>query len=182
MKNNVIVTLLVIGMSTLLALTVMTPSLAAPAEPVAVIKPLKSQILAEHRSSTELSDRLVAEHEEALAAEAAEAEAALLAEAERSQQLTYEQLQMYVRAYGCTPEQRRSVESGGNYGVYTGNGYVGGYQFSEQYLPGWMAQAGLGEYNRDAFLADPGLQDQLANWYAESRYGGWSNVPSSGGW
>jgi len=181
MKFLITAATLVIGITTLFAVPAISPSLAAPVEQARETKPLSSTIFSEHRSATELSDRLVAEHEAALAA-AAEAEAALLAAAESSQELTYSQLQAYVRTYGCTPEQRLSVESGGNYNTYTGNGYVGGYQFSEQYIAGWMSQAGLGEYNRDAFLANPGLQDALADWYAQDRWGGWANVPSTGGW
>ena len=181
MKFLVTVTTLAIGITALLALPLMSQGIAAPTESAAGIKLLANPVLSEHRSSTELSDRLIAEHEAALAA-IAEAEAAELAVAETSEELTYQQLQVYIRTYGCTPEQRRAVESGGDYGIYTGNGYVGGYQFSEQYIAGWMAQAGLGEYNREAFLANPGLQDQLADWYAQDRYGGWDNVPATGGW
>jgi len=179
MKFLVIATTLVIGVATLFALPVMSPGLSAT-EPAAQIKELGSPVLSEHKSSLELSDRLIAEHEAALAE--AEAEAALLAAAESSNELTYAQLQVYILTYGCTPEQRLQVKSGGDYGAYTGNGYVGGYQFAEKYIAGWMDQAGLGEYNRDEFLANPGLQDQLADWYADNRWGGWDNVPSTGGW
>lgn len=86
------------------------------------------------------------------------------------------------RLAGCTPGQRMAIESGGNYGTYTGNGYVGAYQFSEQYLAGWCDQAGIPYNGTQDFLNNPSAQDQLANWYAGNRYGGWENVPSSGGW
>ena len=180
MKIFVTATTLVIGIATLFAFLVMSPSLAAPAEPAVATAQLNNPVLSEHKSSKELSDRLIAEHEAALAIAAAEAD--LLAAAEKSEQLTYAQLQVYILTYGCTPEDRRNAESGGDYGIYTGNGYVGAYQFSEQYIAGWMTQAGLGNYNRDDFLANPGLQDQLADWYADYKWGGWSNVPSTGGW
>jgi hypothetical protein len=78
--------------------------------------------------------------------------------------------------------RRKQIESGGNYATYTGNGYVGAYQFVEAYMPGRMAEAGLGAYDRNDFLNSPWKQDALADWYALTRYGGWDNVPMSGGW
>ena len=87
----------------------------------------------------------------------------------------------YYRTYGCTPEQRRIVESSDNYAYYDGV-YVGAYNFDERYMAERMQNWGLGEYDRDAFLADPALQDAAADAYANDRYGGWENVPSTGGW
>jgi len=179
MKLYVTVTTLVIGISVLLGLPAISQSLAAPTEPVVQTRPL-NPVLFEHRNSNELSNRLNAEHEAVLAAEA---EAALLAEAESSEQLTYAQLQEYIRLYGCTPEQRRMIESGGDYGIDTGNGYLGAYQFSQQYVAGWWEQCfGTPYPGNDVFLSDPTAQDALADWYADNRYGGWDNVPATGGW
>jgi len=145
-------------------------------------------IIFEWKDSTELSETLTTQHEAELARIAAE-EAAALAELEAleaiqtSEQLTPYQLQVYVMTYGCTPEQRRDIESGGDYGANTGNGYLGAYQFAAQYNAGrWEACFGTPYPGHDVFLADSAAQDALANWYAETRYGGWQNVPAYGGW
>lgn len=83
-------------------------------------------------------------------------------------------------------ELRKGIESGGNYATDTGNGYLGAYQFSEQYMEGRYYNYGLdqtyGAYDRDAFLNSPEQQDAAADAYANDFYGGWQNTPTSGGW
>ncbi|AZZ60781.1 LysM peptidoglycan-binding domain-containing protein [Oenococcus sp. UCMA 16435] len=72
---------------------------------------------------------------------------------------------------------RREIESGNNYNTFTGNGYLGAYQFSAST---WAAGvAAVGGSTSDFSAAH---QDAVANWYANSRYGGWQNVPTTGGW
>ena len=72
---------------------------------------------------------------------------------------------------------RREIESGNNYSTFTGNGYLGAYQFSAST---WAAGvAAVGGSTSDFSAAH---QDAVANWYANSRYGGWQNVPTTGGW
>lgn len=71
---------------------------------------------------------------------------------------------------------RRSIESGGNYNTNTGNGYIGAYQFSPQTIAGIENATGM------KWSMDPATQDAFANYYANSRYGGWQNVPTNGGW
>ena len=71
---------------------------------------------------------------------------------------------------------RRSIESGGNYGTDTGNGYLGAYQFAPQTIAGIESATGM------KWSMDPATQDAFANYYANSRYGGWQNVPTNGGW
>lgn len=83
---------------------------------------------------------------------------------------------------GGSRENRIWIESRGDYSANTGNGYLGAYQFSAQYLEGRMSAAGISYAGVDDFLASSEKQDALADWYAESRYGGWDNVPTSGGW
>ncbi|WP_439425794.1 LysM peptidoglycan-binding domain-containing protein [Oenococcus alcoholitolerans] len=73
--------------------------------------------------------------------------------------------------------RRRQIESGNNYQTFTGNGYLGAYQFASST---WAAGvAAVGGSVSDFSSAH---QDQVANWYANSRYGGWQNVPTNGGW
>lgn len=88
----------------------------------------------------------------------------------------------YYNGGGGSRELRMYIESRGNYGTDTGNGYLGAYQFAEQYMAGRMAAAGIPWEGREDFLNSPEKQDALADWYANSRYGGWENTPSSGGW
>lgn len=71
---------------------------------------------------------------------------------------------------------RRSIESGGNYNTNTGNGYIGAYQFAPQTIAGIESATGM------KWSMDPATQDAFANYYANSRYGGWENVPTNGGW
>lgn len=71
---------------------------------------------------------------------------------------------------------RRSIESGGNYNTNTGNGYIGAYQFAPQTIAGIESATGM------QWSMDPATQDAFANYYANSRYGGWQNVPTNGGW
>ena len=71
---------------------------------------------------------------------------------------------------------RRSIESGGNYNTNTGNGYIGAYQFAPQTIAGIESATGM------QWSMDPATQDAFANYYANSRYGGWQNVPTNGAW
>lgn len=71
---------------------------------------------------------------------------------------------------------RRQIESGGNYNTNTGNGYIGAYQFAPQTIAGIESATGM------HWSMDPSTQDAFANYYANSRYGGWQNVPTTGGW
>lgn len=71
---------------------------------------------------------------------------------------------------------RRSIESSGNYNTNTGNGYIGAYQFAPQTIAGIESATGM------KWSMDPATQDAFANYYANSRYGGWSHVPTNGGW
>lgn len=71
---------------------------------------------------------------------------------------------------------RRSIESGGNYNTNTGNGYIGAYQFAPQTIAGIESATGM------KWSMDPATQDAFANYYANSRYGGWAHVPTNGGW
>jgi LysM repeat protein len=71
---------------------------------------------------------------------------------------------------------RRSIESGGNYNTNTGNGYLGAYQFAPQTIAGIESATGM------KWSMDPATQDAFANYYANSRYGGWAHVPTNGAW
>ena len=71
---------------------------------------------------------------------------------------------------------RKGIESGGNYNTNTGNGYLGAYQFAPQTIAGIEAATGM------KWSMDPATQDAFANYYAQTRYNGWSNVPTVGGW
>jgi hypothetical protein len=67
--------------------------------------------------------------------------------------------------------QLRMCESGGNYGINTGNGYYGAYQFS---LETWRS-LGFGGYPN---AASPGTQDAaVAKLHAQS---GWRSWPVCG--
>lgn len=98
---------------------------------------------------------------------------------ERSQSYTYRQ---QVYADGGNKNLRKQIESGGDYSTNTGNGYLGAYQFSERYVQGWAKEAGIEWRGVEDFLNSKEKQDALADWYANARYGGWHNVPTSGGW
>lgn len=72
---------------------------------------------------------------------------------------------------------RRMVESSDNYYIGSANGYIGAYQFAPST---WAATAA--SIGADPNDYSPENQDRLADAYAQSRYGGWSNVPTTGGW
>lgn len=71
---------------------------------------------------------------------------------------------------------RRQIESGGNYNTSTGNGYVGAYQFAPSTIASIEKATGM------KWSMDPSTQDAFADYYANQRYGGWQNVPTTGGW
>ena len=71
---------------------------------------------------------------------------------------------------------RRQIESGGNYNTNTGNGYVGAYQFAPSTISSIENATGM------KWSMDPATQDAFADYYANQRYGGWQNVPTTGGW
>ena len=71
---------------------------------------------------------------------------------------------------------RRQIESGGNYNTNTGNGYVGAYQFAPSTIASIESTTGM------KWSMDPNTQDAFADYYANQRYGGWQNVPTTGGW
>ena len=71
---------------------------------------------------------------------------------------------------------RRQIESGGNYNTNTGNGYVGAYQFAPSTIASIESATGM------KWSMDPSTQDAFADYYANQRYGGWQNVPTTGGW
>lgn len=77
---------------------------------------------------------------------------------------------------GSMAALRRSIESGGNYNTNTGNGYLGAYQFAPQTIADIENTTGM------KWSMDPATQDAFANYYANARYGGWQNVPTTGGW
>lgn len=72
---------------------------------------------------------------------------------------------------------RRKVESGNNYDTFTGNGYLGAYQFAPSTWNSIASRHGL-----DANDFSPANQDRIADIYAQERYNGWANVPQNGGW
>lgn len=84
-----------------------------------------------------------------------------------------------VQAGGEHPNRanRRDVESTNNYNTFTGNGYLGAYQFAPSTWNSIASSHGL-----DASDFSPANQDRMADIYANERYGGWDNVPMSGGW
>lgn len=71
---------------------------------------------------------------------------------------------------------RRQIESGGNYNTNTGNGYVGAYQFAPSTIASIESSTGM------KWSMNPATQDAFADYYANQRYGGWQNVPTTGGW
>ena len=71
---------------------------------------------------------------------------------------------------------RRQIESGGNYNTNSGNGYVGAYQFCPSTIASIENATGM------KWSMDPATQDAFADYYANQRYGGWQNVPTTGGW
>ena len=74
-------------------------------------------------------------------------------------------------------ERRKYIESRGDYQTFTGNGYLGAYQFAPTT---WKYVCEISGTNENDF--SPYHQDQMADLYAEIRYGGWENTPISGGW
>lgn len=72
---------------------------------------------------------------------------------------------------------RRMVETTNNYQWNWSNGYKGAYQFSEST---WNATASAHGLNPSD--TSPANQDAMADAYANDRYGGWGNVPTTGGW
>ena len=141
---------------------------------------------AEREEAARVAEEARLTEEKRLADEAAAQQAAEQSQqaAEQSQQTSsYSSSSSgYYVSTGGSREDRIWIESRGDYGAYTGNGYVGAYQFSEQYLEGRMGQAGIPYNGVDDFLNSPGKQDALADWYADSRYGDWDGVPTTGGW
>lgn len=72
---------------------------------------------------------------------------------------------------------RRMVESTNNYNIGSANGYIGAYQFAPST---WSSiAASIGANPNDYSAAN---QDRIADAYANSKYGGWENVPTTGGW
>lgn len=70
---------------------------------------------------------------------------------------------------------RRQVENSGSY-EWSGY-YIGAYQFD----PGtWASTAAA--HGLDPNDYSPANQDAMADAYANDRWGGWSNVPTTGGW
>ena len=73
-------------------------------------------------------------------------------------------------ANGWKPRQVRSCESGGNYGINTGNGYYGAYQFA---AGTWLGVGG-GRYARYAHQAPKFAQDHMAyRLWKRSGWGPW---------
>lgn len=72
---------------------------------------------------------------------------------------------------------RRHVESSNNYNTFTENGYLGAYQFAPVTWNDIAQRHGL---NPNDF--SPANQDRFADIYATERWGGWANVPVTGGW
>lgn len=72
---------------------------------------------------------------------------------------------------------RRQVESSNNYNIGSGNGYIGAYQFAPSTWNSIASQIGANPNDYSA-----ANQDRIADAYAQSRYGGWENVPTTGGW
>lgn len=72
---------------------------------------------------------------------------------------------------------RRHVESSNNYNTFTENGYLGAYQFAPVTWNDIAQRHGL---NPNDF--SPANQDRFADIYAIERWGGWANVPVTGGW
>lgn len=72
---------------------------------------------------------------------------------------------------------RRMVESTNNYNIGSANGYIGAYQFAPST---WNAYAQIAGVNPNDY--SPSAQDAVADAYANGRYGGWQNVPTTGGW
>lgn len=73
------------------------------------------------------------------------------------------------RSFPTMLQQLRSCESGDNYGINTGNGYYGAYQFNQGT---WNSVGGTGRPHQNP----PHVQDEMATRLYESR--GWSPWPS----
>lgn len=75
-----------------------------------------------------------------------------------------------VWAKGSKPRAVRSCESGGNYGINTGNGYYGAYQFAA----GTWRGVGGGRYSSYAHQAPKFAQDHMAyRLWKRSGWGPW---------
>lgn len=72
---------------------------------------------------------------------------------------------------------RRQIESTNNYNIGSANGYIGAYQFAPSTWAAMAAQIGANPNDYSA-----ANQDRIADRYAEVTYGGWSGVPTTGGW
>lgn len=73
-------------------------------------------------------------------------------------------------ANGSMPRRVRQCESGGNYGINTGNGYYGAYQFA---AGTWLGVGG-GKYARYAHQAPKFAQDHMAyRLWKRSGWGPW---------
>ena len=73
-------------------------------------------------------------------------------------------------ANGSMPRRVRQCESGGNYGINTGNGYYGAYQFAG----GTWLGVGGGKYARYAHQAPKFAQDHMAyRLWKRSGWGPW---------
>jgi hypothetical protein len=73
-------------------------------------------------------------------------------------------------ANGSMPRRVRQCESGGNYGINTGNGYYGAYQFA---AGTWLGVGG-GKYSRYAHQAPKFAQDHMAyRLWKRSGWGPW---------
>jgi hypothetical protein len=73
------------------------------------------------------------------------------------------------RSFASMLAQLRACESGGNYGINTGNGYYGAYQFNAQT---WRSVGGTGLPHQNP----PHVQDEMATRLYERR--GWQPWPS----
>lgn len=71
----------------------------------------------------------------------------------------------------------RNCESGGDYGINTGNGYYGAYQFDQRTWDSAATRAGYGEYaGTRPNQAPPGVQDAVAAAHiAAGNRGAWPN-------
>ena len=75
-----------------------------------------------------------------------------------------------VWATGSKPRAVRQCESGGNYGINTGNGYYGAYQFAA----GTWRGVGGGRYSSYAHQAPKFAQDHMAyRLWTRSGWGPW---------
>lgn len=129
--------------------------------------------------------RLVNEYLDAL-------ETARIAEVERQRQLALRSTPQntaapmtstnsanYAAGSGGIAECIRGRESGGNYAINTGNGYLGAYQFTPGTWNNAVSNAGYPEYaNGRADLAPPYVQDAAFQWLF-NQPGGPHNWPNT---